>query len=172
MIITLINAPTDNDWLEVKRRAMVTIGKDAAKVPDSMWKHRILKARHSPIRYLRYSFMICDVPTWVSTHLVRHNVGVQSYVKSQRNDRQSEYDRNSARQDAPVNMIIDMNAEALQNIANKRLCMKAAKETREVVERMCSLAIESTPELDGLLVPDCVRHGMNCYEMFPCGRCD
>ena len=62
-------------------------------------------------------------------------------------------------------MIWDVNAEELQEIANKRLCKMAAKETREVVEEMCRLAEGATPELTGLLVPMCERCGGVCYEM-------
>lgn len=167
--ITLIEAPSELDWMEVKRRALVTVGKRPVTPPTSDWKRAILNARHSPIRYLRYSFYLHDVPSWVSVHLCRH-VHAQPYVKSQRNDRQSGYDRNAARQDMPVDMIIDCNAESLMTIANKRLCMQAAKETRETVMQMCALAIKATPELEGLLVPMCDYCGGVCHEMQPCGK--
>lgn len=169
MKIELIKYPTEEDWMEVKRRALVTVGKKPLRPANEYWKHKILKARHSPIRYLVYSFYIHDIPSWVSVHLVRHHEGFQPYVKSQRNDRQDKYDRNAARQDMPVDMIIDMNAEALMVLANKRLCMQAAKETRYVVSEMCKLAEEATPELEGLLVPMCEWTG-GCKEMNPCGR--
>lgn len=169
MEVRLLRSPTEEDWLAVKERALVTVGKHAVTPPDSEWKHRILKARHSPIRYLTYTFYFEGIPSWVSVHLVRHHIGVQPYVKSQRNDRQSEYDRNKAPQDSPVNMIWDVNAEALMTIANKRLCNQASAETRAVVRQMCLLALDATPEFEGLLVPMCERiHG--CEEMFPCGR--
>lgn len=155
--------------MEVKRRALVTIGKKPVTPPNSEWKREILEARHSPIRYLRYSFYM-EIPSWVSVHLCRH-VHAQPYVKSQRNDRQSEYDRNAARQDATVCMILDVNAEELQVIANKRLCKMAADETRAVVHAMRLLAENATPELKGLLVPMCVYHGGVCHEMNGgCGR--
>lgn len=163
MKIEIIGYPTEKDWMEVKRRALVTIGKNPVKTPDSKWKHEILEARHSPIRYLMYSFYM-EIPSWVSVHLARH-VHAQPYIKSQRNDRQEEYDRNAARQDTEVCMIFDVNAEELQVIANKRLCNMAAKETREVVMEMCRLAEEKTTELKGLLVPMCVQNGGVCHEM-------
>lgn len=169
MEVRLINAPTEEDWMGVKERAVVTVGKHAVTPPTSEWKHRILMARHSPIRYLRYSFYFEGIPSWVSVHLVRH-VFAQPYVKSQRNDRQSDYDRTKAPQDTPVNMIYDVNAEELMIIANKRLCRQAAVETRDAVRRMCLLAEEATPELKGLLVPMCVYNGGTCHEMFPCGK--
>lgn len=167
MEVRLINAPTEEDWMGVKERAVVTIGKHAVTPPTSEWKHRILRARHSPIRYLRYSFYFEGIPSWVSVHLVRH-VFAQPYVKSQRNDRQSDYDRTKAPQDTPVNMIYDVNAEELMVIANKRLCNQASKETQAVIREMCKLAEEATPELKGLLVPMC-EYG-RCNEMYPCGK--
>lgn len=169
MEVSLIGCPGEKEWMEVKRRALVTVGKSPVNPPDFRWKHKILKARHSPIRYLVYSFYIHDIPSWVATHLVRHHEGFQPYVKSQRNDRQDNYDRNAARQDTPIDMIIDLNAEALQTLANKRLCMQAAQETRDVVQKMCELAQKVTPELEGLLVPNCVHQGGVCHELSPCG---
>lgn len=166
--VSLLSAPTDTDWLAVKARALVTIGKKAVSPPSSEWKRAILEARHSPIRYLRYSFFI-ECPYWVSVHLCRH-VHAQPYVKSQRNDRQNAYDRNDAPQSAPVSMIYDVNAEELQVISNKRLCLKASQETRQIVQAMCKLAEEATPELHGLLVPLCEYCGGVCHEMEPCGR--
>lgn len=168
MKIDLIGRPYNYDWMEVKRRALVTVGKSPINSPSSEWKHSILKARHSPIRYLIYSYYM-EIPYWVSTHLARH-VHAQPYIKSQRNDRQSDYDRDAARQDATISMIFDVNAEELQVIANKRLCQQAAEETRMVVWEMCRLAEEATPELQGLLVPMCEHCGGVCYEMHPCGK--
>ena len=127
-----------------------------------------IKRQYSPIRYLRFSFLI-DCPSWVSVHLCRH-VHAQPYVSSQRNDRQQAYDRNNAPQDAPVTMILDVNAEELMAIANKRLCRQASEETRAVVQMMCNEAATVTPELAGLLVPMCQYHGGVCHEMRPCGE--
>jgi thymidylate synthase ThyX len=140
-------------------------------MPDSEWRKDILRARHSPIRYLRFSFMLENIPSWVSVHLVRH-VHAQPYVKSQRNDRQSEYDRTKAPQDAPVNMIWDINAEELLVIANKRLCRLASPETRAVVLEMCRRVVSECPEFDGLLVPMCIYNGGVCHEMKGCGLCE
>lgn len=169
MKIELLSHPTDQDWMEVKRRALVTVGKKPVKEPDMMWKKQILQARHSPIRRLWFSFYL-EIPYWVSVHLVRHNIGCQPYVKSQRNDRQSDYDRTKAPQDQQVCMIWDINGEELMTIANKRLCNQASKETQEVVRQMCSLVLETNPEFFFCLVPACVRQGGICYEMKPCGK--
>lgn len=168
--MTLIGYPNEADWMGVKQRALVTVGKTAVTPPTREWKHAILEARHSPIRYLRFSFFVRGCPSWVATHMARH-VHAQPYIRSQRNDRQGEYDRNAARQDAPVDMVYDVNAEELMVIANKRLCAQAAPETRELVRQMCVLAEDACPELHGLLVPMCAYNGGVCHEMRPCGRC-
>lgn len=164
MNIELLEYPTQNDWMEVKRRALVTIGKRPISTPSEKWKREILRARHSPIRYLRFSFLLSGIPSWVSVHLCRH-VHAQPYVRSQRNDRQNDYDRNSAPQNAPVDMILDVNAEELMVIANKRLCNMAALETHSVVAAMCREVIKCCPEFNGLLVPMCDYLGGKCYEM-------
>ena len=167
--IVLTEFPTERDWMECKRRALITVGLKAKTPPDSEWKHSILEARHSPIRYLKFSFDLIGIPYWVSVHLCRH-VHAQPYVRSQRNDRQDEYDRNRAPQDAPVNMILDVNAEELMVIVNKRLCNQASQETHAVVRRMCDLVEERCPEFKGLLVPMCEYCGGVCHEMHTCGR--
>lgn len=170
MKITMTEYPTERDWLAVKERALVTVGLKAKNAPNDEWKYEILNARHSPIRRLRFSFLIEDLPSWVSVHLCRH-VHAQPYVKSQRNDRQNQYDRNKAPQDAPVNMIWDITGEELLIIANKRLCAQASAETQAVVWQMCQQVIAFCPEFEPFLVPMCAYHGNVCHEMKPCGRC-
>lgn len=168
MKIELLEYPTEKDWMEVKRRALVTVAKRPVTPPDSEWKRRILRARHSPIRYLRFSFY-SEIPYYVSVHLVRH-VHAQPYVRSQRNDRQDVYDRCAARQDALVSMIWDLNAEELMVVANKRLCRRADPVTREVVERMRECLLDVAPEVCDMMWPMCVYAGGVCHEMEPCGR--
>lgn len=168
MQVILLRSPSEADWMECKRRALVTMGKEAKVAPSLDWKRKMLKSRHSPIRYLQFSFYLKDIPTWVSVHLVRH-VHAQPYVKSQRNDRQNEYDRNAARQDAPVDMIFDMNAEEFMTICNKRLCMKASKETRMVVQMMCDCVGKKNFEFLPFMVPNC-QYLNGCPEFEPCSR--
>lgn len=171
MRVSIIKAPTEEDWIGVKRRALITeYGKGLGdiKPPSSEWKHKILEARHSPIRYLWFSFLIEGIPSNISVHLCRH-VHSQPYVSSLRNDRQTIIDGNSARRDTPVNMIFDVNAEELMVIANKRLCGKASSQTHYVVSLMCLEAKKAVPELNGLLVPMCKYNGGICHEMYSCG---
>lgn len=170
MRVTLVGYPKEEDLLWMKECTLVTVGKEPATVPTTEWLHKMLEARHSPIRELWYRFRLDDIPYYVSVHLVRHHVDFHPYVKSQRNDRQNEYDRRSAPQDAPVSMCLSLNAESLMNLANKRLCAQASEETRQVVQMMCMLVQQQCPEFEGLLVPMCEYHGGKCHEIFPCGK--
>lgn len=169
MEIKITEYPNEKDFIEVKRRALVTIGKRVKNAPDEEWIIRIIKANHSPIRRLRFSFDLIGIPSWVATHLCRH-VHAQPYIKSQRNDRQNEYDRNLAPQNAPVDMIWDMNAEELITIAHKRLCLQASKETREVMRMIVDEVVKVAPYMKDVLVPLCVYRNGKCTEMFPCGK--
>lgn len=139
--ITLLKWPGEEDWMFAKSCALVTIGKHSGKAPDMEWKHRMLRAKHSPIRTLNFAFYLHNVPYYVSTHL--------------------------ARQDAPVDMIWYMNAEELLTVASKRLCRKADETTRGVVKLMCCLVADLCPEFRGLMAPPCAFMD-ECPEMEPC----
>ena len=167
MNVELIRYPKEEDWLLVKKCTLVTVGKETEIPPTEKFKRDLLRARHSPIRELKFVFLLTDLPYWVSVHLCRH-IHAQPYVKTQRNDRQSQYDRNNAPQNSPVSMMWSMSGEELITIANKRLCNLASPETREVVRMICNKVIEVCPEFKDELVPMCVRNGGVCYEMFSC----
>ena len=169
MKVEIIKYPTEADWLLVKKCTLVTVGKETNKPATEQFKKGLLRSRHSPIRELKFVFYLTDIPYWVSVHLCRH-IHAQPYVRTQRNDRQSDYDRTNAPQKAPVDMIWSVNGEELITIANKRLCNLASKETRELVKMICNKVIEVCPEFEKELVPMCVRNGGVCYEMFPCGE--
>lgn len=151
-----------------KKCTLVTVGKDSDTPPTDEWKVRLLKARHSPIRTLEFCFRLTDIPSWVSVHLCRH-VHATPFVKTQRNDRQSDFDRRKAPQDTPVSMCWYMNAEELINIAHKRLCGQASIETRNLVSMICRAVEEVNPEFKGLLVPLCVYRNGICEEFHSCG---
>ena len=58
MKVTILEYPTNEDWIAVKQRALVTVGLKAKTPPTNEWKYKILKARHSPIRRLRFSVLL------------------------------------------------------------------------------------------------------------------
>ena len=168
MKASLIKYPSAEDWMFCKKCTLVTVGKEALTEPTESWKKEILEARHSPIRTLQFAFEL-ELPYWVSVHLCRH-IHAQPFVKSQRNDRQNDYDRKKAPQDETVKMIWYMNAEELMIVANKRLCKTASEETRQIVNMMCDEVFKVCPEFKGLLVRMCQYHGGKCHEMFPCNK--
>jgi hypothetical protein len=111
-----------------------------------------------------------EIPYWVSVHYVRHKIGVEHFVQSQRNDRQLKYDRNTAPQGQTVSHIMYLNAEALITISHKRLCNQASAETREVMKIIRDKVVEVCPEFKELLVPMCTYRNGLCTEFFPCGK--
>lgn len=168
MNVTILKHLTEKDWMLCKRCALVTVGKEPITPPTDEWKTKILSARHSPIRTLEFCFLLEDIPYYVSTHLVRH-VHAQPFVRSQRNDRQDDYDRTKAPQDAPVNMMWFVNAEELMVIANKRLCGQADPMTRTLVQMIRDEVVKVNPEFKDLLVPMCWYRGGKCDEFKCCG---
>ncbi len=169
MNIEMIKSPSEEDWMFCKTCTLNTIGKSSTLSPTDEWKIKILESEHSPIRTLWFAFKM-DIPYWVSVHLVRHKIGVEHFVQSQRNDRQQKYDRNSAPQGEQVSHIMYINAQELVKMAQLRLCLQASKETREVVQEIVKLVVKEQPEFEKVLVPRCeYRNGM-CTEFFPCGK--
>lgn len=166
--VEILRYPTEEDWKRCKTFALITMGIDNRN-PDvsSEWKHKILQAEHSPIRTLMFTIMV-RLPYYSSVHFVRHKFGVEHYVGSQRNDRQSDYDRREAPQDMEVVHVFDVNAQELMNMARRRLCRKADVDTRRIMALVCSEVGKLCPEFIPFLVPMCTYRG-GCPEMKPCG---
>lgn len=100
---------------------------------------------------------------------VRHHIGVNHYVQTQRTDR-TNVDRNELPQSAMVSHIMSINAQELMFMARKRLCKQASEETRTIMQLICREVVKVCPELEDLLVPLCVYRNGKCSEMFPCGK--
>jgi len=128
---------------------------------------------HSPLRTVLYRVYVEDVKSWVTVHYVRHGVGVQFYVKSQRTDRdEGPVDRNKQPQDTPINMMFDINANAIVTMAQARLCSKAAPETRAVMKAMKEQLLQGDEydEILGMAMqPPCEWYS-KCFEPSPCGK--
>jgi hypothetical protein len=167
MKIELIKYPTNTDWEYCKTCTLNTVGKKLVnKNITSEWKRKILESEHSPIRELWFGFKM-EIPYWVSVHFTRHHEGVNHFVQTQRTDRTG-IDRNEIPQGAMVSHIMTINAQALMNMARKRLCKQASVETQQVMYIICQKAIEVCPELKGLLVPNCAYRNGKCTEFFSC----
>ena len=104
---------------------------------------------------------------WVSVHLVRHKIGIEHWVATQRSDRTG-VDRNDLPQGALVNHACEADAQALINISRKRLCNCASKDTRKAWQKVRDEVSNVEPELASCMVRECVYRGF-CPEMFPCG---
>ncbi|MEE5994792.1 MAG: FAD-dependent thymidylate synthase [Oscillospiraceae bacterium] len=156
-----------DNWQAVKNRAMETVGIENGKYPSSAWKWKILKAEHSPIRLIELTIRMKDIPYFVSVHLVRHKIGVEHWVSTQRTDRTG-IDRNELPQNALVDHTIRVDAQALINISRKRLCSQASPETRMLWKAVIEAVREVEPELAAACVPECVYRG-HCPEMKTCG---
>lgn len=161
---------TSGTWQDVKDAAMHTMGKDTGKTPDHRWKRQILLAEHSPIRLLKFFWRWVGILSWVSVHIVRHKIGIEHYVKSQRTDRTG-VDRNNLPQGSLVNHSCDATAQALINMSRKRLCTQASKETRDAWLEVKDYVKGVNEELASVMVPECIYRGF-CPELKPCGYAD
>lgn len=168
--ITLLECPGPADWMEVKRRALVTVHLRPKNPPTDEWLTDMLVARESPIRRAMYSFLIEDIPSNTSTHFARH-VHAQPYISTLRDDLQEFIDGDHAPRCTPVSMILDVNAEELQIICNKRLCNRAAEVTRIITGGMRDVAVLGTPVIKRCLIPLCEYCGGVCHERKGCGKC-
>lgn len=168
--ISLIECPGAEDWWEVKRRALRTVNLRPKNPPTDEWISDMLVARESPIRRAGYSFLIEDIPSNTSTHYARH-VHAQSYISTLRDDLQQYIDGDHAPRCTPVSMILDVNAEELQIICNKRLCNRAAEVTRAITKGMAEVASIGTPVIRKCLIPLCEYCGGVCHERKGCGKC-
>ena len=169
MKIELIKYPTEQDWAYCKTCTLNTVGKKLInKEVSSEWKRKILESEHSPIRELWFGFKM-EIPYFISVHFCRHHEGVNHFVQTQRTDRTG-VNRDELPQDSMVSHIMTINAQALMNMARKRLCLQASKETRDVMLQICNLALGVCPELRGLLVPNCLYRNGECNEFFPCNK--
>lgn len=140
----------------------MTIDQASSATLDSIYK-----CEHSPMRTQLFKVELRDIPTYVSVHLVRHNQGVTHFVKSNRDDRCGRgklIDRMS-----PVNHGMIINAQALINMAKKRLCKQADNRTYNVMSMLKSAMKVADPALAKYMVPEC-EYRRGCNELKPCGH--
>lgn len=154
-------------WLDVKNATLSTIGKESTKEPTELWKLKLFRSEHSPIRTVQFLIIMKDIPYWVSVHFVRHKIGVEHFVETQRTDRTG-INREIKTQDAPVKHTMHINAASLIYMARKRLCYKASPETRKVMQKIKNEISLIEPTLAHNMVPECVYRGI-CPEFESCG---
>lgn len=168
MKVELLRAPNEADLYWTKICTLNTVGKSSTTAPTNEWIERLVKAEHSPIRELWFGIKM-EIPYWVSVHFVRHHIGVNHYVQTQRDDRTNDsMSRNDKPQGEIVSHIMSINAQELINMAHKRLCLQASKETREVMQMIVREVVKVAPYMESVLVPLCKYRNGKCTEMFPC----
>lgn len=143
------------DWNEVLNDCRATVKKShITKEPSTEFKKKILISEHSPIRAMSVKFTWQNIKYWVAMHWKTHHW--ESRVDSQRNDRQSRYDREKAPQDALIDFYGDPNIQHTIDTWRKRLCRMASPETRGYAEDFKRALHEVEPEWSDVLVPNCV----------------
>ena len=166
--VEILKRPTEEDWMWCKTCTLNTVGKTSTILPTDEWKKKLIQAEHSPLRELWFGIRM-TIPSYVSVHFVRHHIGVNHYVQSQRNDRQDKYDRTKAPQDAMVTHIMSINAQELIFVLHKRLCGQADAFTRKVAQEIVRQVSEVNPEFKDDLVPLCAYRNGKCTEFNCCG---
>lgn len=155
------------DWTLIKNACRTTVRKEfTEKEPSEKFKKTLLIAEHSPIRLLNVYWHWKNIKYWVSTEWSRHKF--EKFISTQRNDRQTEYDRNKAPQDSPVIMDCSANMQNLIDAWRKRLCFQATDEARGLAEDFKRELSTTHPIEAGVLVPNCVYRG-GCPELYCCG---
>lgn len=137
------------------------------QVDSMMSLDKIYRCEHSPLRTQIFWIEMRAIPSFVSVHLVRHKYGVEHFVQTMRDDRGAQEVANRLTE---VNHAMLLNAQALINMARKRLCMKAHPETRLVFEHIKDHMKVVDLDLARYMVPECIYRGDVCHELRPCGK--
>lgn len=159
-------------WKDVLNAARFTQRKEPLdKEPSIEFKKKIIKAEHSPLRCLMFNIDMYDIPSYISTHLVRH-VHAQPFVSSSRPDvNGSMAPRQQQLKTDPVNMRLFLNAQEIIHISRVRLCSKAESKTRQIWFKVIDELKKIEPELAAACVPSCIYRGF-CPEIKSCGVAD
>jgi len=157
----VVRALTDIDIMN--EVAAATVHGKTVKAKPSFW----YRSEHSPLRARMFLVKMFDIPTFVSVHLVRHNIGVTHYVSSNRDDRRPDVDAVIDR-DSPVTHFMVINAQSLIQISRKRLCLMASKETIAVWTKVRKAIKEIDPDLASYMVPECAYRNGFCPEFKEC----
>lgn len=157
----------EDNWQDVKDSTMNTIGKTTGSYPTSEWKRKLIMSEHSPIRRIKFYWRWNGIKSWVSVHMVRHKVGIEHFVSTQRTDRTG-VNRDELPQGSLVNHACEADAQTLINISRKRLCNCASKETRETWQLVKDEVAKVEPELASCMVKECLYRGF-CPEFNSCG---
>ncbi len=126
---------------------------------------KIYDCEHSPMRTQLFWIEMLEIPTFVSVHLVRHKIGVEHFVMSNRDDRGG---NDTVSRNTPVNHGMLIDAQSLINMARKRLCKKSHKETVKIFSLLRDKISEVDIDLAKYMIPEC-EYRSGCHELKTCG---
>lgn len=155
-------------WATVRDMARNTVHKASLGEDTEVsvtFRRAMLVAEHSPIRTIHFSFLL-SVKSWISAHFVRHKIGVEHFVSTQRDDRTG-ISRDDKPQSSPVLHAMTANAQALITISRKRLCFSAHPETRREWMRVKQSVATLDKDMADAMVPECIYRGF-CPETQKC----
>ena len=150
----------------VMRRACDMTRKPGVK-PSTITRDKLLRCEHSPVRLIQFWIELHGIPSFVSTHLVRHKIGVEHFVESNRDDRGGAGDSVVNRL-TPVNHGMFINAQALIAMSKKRLCYASHSKTVAVWSRLRKTMAKTHPDMAKYMVPECVYRNGFCPELREC----
>jgi thymidylate synthase ThyX len=148
-------------------QAMAFTTHDPKKLPKADLR-KLYLSEHSPIRVRDFWIELYEIPTATAYQLRTHKNGVEHYIESFRTDRGGP-PRDEATLASPRNHAMKINAQALINMARARLCQKAEKETRKVMEAIKDAMKKIDPDLAKCMLPNCEYRG-RCCELKKCGK--
>lgn len=129
--------------------------------PSAISRAKLLFLEHSPVRLIRFWVELHGIPAFVSTHLVRHKIGVEHFVETHRDDRGGSVD---AGRMTLVKHGMEINAAAMIAMAKKRLCYASHRQTVAVMTRIRNAM---PPDMADHMAPECVYRGY-CPEAREC----
>lgn len=164
-----VEVTQDTSWKRALNEARRTVGKKKLdKEPSREWKLMSLIAEHSQIKLVEYTIAFENLRQWVGVHLLRHGY-LLPFIHSQRGDRRElDVPRDELPQGTPNDQDFVVNAQTLINMARKRLCTCASKETREAFQAAKDEIAKIDPEVAAVMVPNCIYRGF-CPERNSCG---
>lgn len=164
------------DWQLVADMAARTQGLKPRPITAKFLKKALI-SQHSMLRVMMFDIRVQGLPYYCHVSFVRHHVWVQPFVRTSRPDSMNPvpFDRRAARQDAPADMTLFLNLQALINIMQKRLCSNADEETMFIALLIRQEFLNDPDPFMQLvgqaLRPSCVWNGGHCPEVFkPCGQ--
>jgi len=145
----------------MKEFAELTVDRELKEPNMKSW----YKSAHSPIRTQIFKIIMKDIPSFASTHFVRHSAVWQLHcVKTNRDDRWWD---ELANRETPVNHWMILNAEHLIDMAKKRLCTQAHPKVIKIMNEIKEKVRLVDSDLADAMVVDCISK-WTCKEFFPC----